>query len=382
MPVAKSVSPPSGNPSRGNPSVPTLACTALVARLGKSDSLRVGARHRSSDRATRAFRLLRTREEARVDMASPVRSRVERSQLEGLKRRRKELLLLARARGTRAIYKRWWSEFVVFAQECGELPLPAAERTVELFVVWLELQGRGSGVRQAVAAIQFYNTVDGHVSPCGGDRVHLLVDAVERVWNENKAKRVRDPFPMEALQHWVSVHAGERLGQWIRDAFVVALGLRTMRRASELAALHMEDVQLVGHHLHVFFRRSKTDQTGRGFVVLVEKSHGSHTCPVRLWKLYLRWRGMKPGLLFESAKGAPLSPSAVSSICKRMVKAAGRSDIVSSHSLRIGGATAALRGGLSKEQIMAVGGWTSHAVERYLRAAEVVQLGTSVRMGL
>ncbi len=339
--VAKSVGPPSRNPS-----VPMLACTALVARFGKSDSLRVGTGHGSSNRKAGAFRLFRARQEARVEMASPVRSRGERSQLERLKRRRKELFLLAR--GTRAIYMRWWSEFVVFVRECGELPLPAAEKMVELFVVWLELQGRGSGVRQAVAAIQFYHMVEGHASPCGGDQVRLLVDAAERVWNENMAKRVRDPFPVEALRHWVSVHAEERLGLWIRDAFVVALGLRTMRRASELAALRMEDVQLVGHHLRVFIRRSKTDQTGQGFEVLVEKSHGSHTCPVRLWKLYLRWRGMKPGLLFESAKGAPLSPSAVSSICKRMVKAAGRSDIVSSHSLRIGALFACSRGGATE----------------------------------
>ncbi len=96
------------------------------------------------------------------------------------------------------------------------------------------------------------------------------------------------------------------------------------------------------------------------------------------------WSGAVAGQdsFFKSVRGAPLSPSTVSSICKRIVKLAGRLENVSSHSLWIGGATAALQGGLSKEQIMAVGGWSSHVAERYLRAAEVAQMRTSVRMGL
>lgn len=76
-----------------------------------------------------------------------------------------------------------------------------------------------------------------------------------------------------------------------------------------------------------------------------------------------------------------LSSSAISTVCRRMVQSAGLDVSVSSHLLRIGGATAAMDGGLSKEQIMAVGGWKSAAVECYLRACEGMQKGLTRRMG-
>ncbi len=86
---------------------------------------------------------------------------------------------LARAQGTRAIYQKWWSEFVTFALEYGKLALPAQERLVELFIVWLELEGRGSGVRQAVAAVRFYHLVQGHKSPESGERIKCSGTCVE-----------------------------------------------------------------------------------------------------------------------------------------------------------------------------------------------------------
>jgi site-specific recombinase XerD len=128
-------------------------------------------------------------------------------------------------------------------------------------------------------------------------------------------------------------------------------------------------------------RRSKTDQSGRGFTVFIEPS-GSATCPVRLMQAYLKQRGCHGGFLFINRRGSPLSAGAISKICQRMVSRAGLNAQVSSHSLRIGGATAAMVGGLSKEQVMAIGGWTSDAVELYMRMNEPTLLGTTRRMGL
>jgi hypothetical protein len=65
-----------------------------------------------------------------------------------------------------------------------------------------------------------------------------------------------------------------------------------------------------------------------------------------------------------------------------MVEEAGIDTKVSLHSLQIGGATAVLEGGMSKEQIMAIGGWRSGAVERYLQAREGMVVNATSRMGL
>ena len=53
----------------------------------------------------------------------------------------------------------------------------------------------------------------------------------------------------------------------------------------------------------------------------------------------------------------------------------------SGHSLRIGGATAAMQAGLTLEQIQTIGGWKSPAVHLYLRLIGTMQLGTSEKMG-
>jgi hypothetical protein len=52
------------------------------------------------------------------------------------------------------------------------------------------------------------------------------------------------------------------------------------------------------------------------------------------------------------------------------------------HSIRISGATLAVLGGLSLEQVMAIGGWRGPAAGEYLRAFVGVALGASARMGL
>jgi len=51
-------------------------------------------------------------------------------------------------------------------------------------------------------------------------------------------------------------------------------------------------------------------------------------------------------------------------------------------SLQIGGATAVMMAGLTREQIMMIGGWSSAAVDRYLWALEMTRLRVSARMGL
>jgi site-specific recombinase XerD len=134
--------------------------------------------------------------------------------------------------------------------------------------------------------------------------------------------------------------------------------------------------------LSIFIARSKVDQAGKGTEIYIEPVVNCCTCPVRLFWKYLEWRGREKGLLFGAAQGGRLSTQAITSICQRMVAAAGLQVRVSSHSLRVGGATAAMMAGLTREQIMTIGGWSSAAVDRYLPALEMTRLRVSARMGL
>jgi integrase len=164
-------------------------------------------------------------------------------------------------------------------------------------------------------------------------------------------ERARDPFLVATLHQWVEGREASEPegGAWLRDAVLVAFGLRTMSRANELAALTSGDVQDKGHLLVICVRRVKTDPVGRGSNVFVE---ASGSCPVRLFRRFMEWHGARGGLLFTTRSGTKMSAGAITSVCRRMVAAVGGNEKVSSHSLRIGGATAAVEGGLTKEQIM------------------------------
>jgi len=71
----------------------------------------------------------------------------------------------------------------------------------------------------------------------------------------------------------------------------------------------------------------------------------------------------------------------ISAVVKRVAEHAGLDGNYSGHSLRIGGATAAVAGGMSMEQIRAIGGWESDAVFLYLRAVGPAMAQASKRMG-
>jgi hypothetical protein len=55
--------------------------------------------------------------------------------------------------------------------------------------------------------------------------------------------------------------------------------------------------------------------------------------------------------------------------------------VVTLHSLRIGSATAAVEGGLTREQAMTISSWESDTVDHYLQARKLATAGVSSKMG-
>ncbi|CAG8856690.1 7265_t:CDS:1, partial [Gigaspora margarita] len=124
--------------------------------------------------------------------------------------------------------------------------------------------------------------------------------------------------------------------------------------ASELATLSLNDFREENGLLWISINRSKTDQQGVEKFIPIELTN-SRFCPIRLWKQYLRVRGNSGKIAFLSNKNGKLTVGAISSIIKRIANHAGLKGRYTSHSLRIGRATAAMKAGLSLPQIMAIG---------------------------
>ncbi len=295
----------------------------------------------------------------------------------------------ALAPSTRRSYATMWSDFAAF---CGTAGVPALPATREVLGRWLASRaasGRGAGSSRALAAVRARHLELGFEDPVRDAWLQRVVAGAERMAAVDRPEReVRAPLPvavvgrlLAVVPSWVglrplqSAYAGATTAQIlaVRDAAVLAVGLRLMRRAGELAALEVSDVRLLPDGTTaVWIRRSKTDQLGAGLLLPLDAT-GGLTCPVAL---LARWLAVRPALLvrgaqtealFVTATGRPLSRPAISSLVARAASSTGFAGKFSGHSMRIGGATAAVSAGASMATVKAVGGWSSNAVRRYIR---------------
>ena len=150
---------------------------------------------------------------------------------------------------------------------------------------------------------------------------------------------------------------------------LVALGFCAFLRWSELRDLRACDLKLCATHMSVFLDRRKNDQFRQGSVVNVARLPSS-SCPVKLLELFLKRGGHQP---FQSLfclcqklgtgyklRQAPLSYSRAREQFRQMISELGLdSNEFGLHSLRSGGASQAVRSGVSGRVWRRHGGWRS-----------------------
>ena len=113
---------------------------------------------------------------------------------------------------------------------------------------------------------------------------------------------------------------------------------------------------------------SKTDPFGTGCFVYLGRS-GHDICPVSALLHYLSLRGDTAGPLFVWRDGSPLSPAQVNFYLRDLLSRAGITGTYSSHSFRIGAATAAAAAGVPEHLIQTMGRWSSMAYLAYVRTS-------------
>jgi len=170
-----------------------------------------------------------------------------------------------------------------------------------------------------------------------------------------------------------------------RNAALAVLGFRAMLRPGELAKLRMKDVKLLQNAILVRLGVTKADQTAQRKPVRIEATL-SVTCPVMLVSAFFRIRlsqyARDKDHFFVSSDGKEMSVPAISNVVSKMAEEAGIQGKFSGHSLRIGGASAALAAGFSIDQVKALGAWKSDAVNQYLQPVLVEQDAVSRSLGL
>jgi len=134
-------------------------------------------------------------------------------------------------------------------------------------------------------------------------------------------------------------------------------------------AIRISDVSFLSNGLlQVRVPSSKTDQSGIGYLILLQPQPNPEICPCRLMRSYLEGRPPLPGPLFCHFDGSPLTRYQFVVILKKTLLRVGVNyKCYSSHSFRIGCATNLSIEGVSDSVIMQLGRWKSDSYKTYIR---------------
>ena len=165
----------------------------------------------------------------------------------------------------------------------------------------------------------------------------------------------------------------------VRDRAILLVEFLSACRGSNLVELDVEDVVLNEQGIDLVLRRSKTDQTGEGFLVAVPLQPDPQLCGASALRGWLDRTGFTEGPLFRAIDrhgriGGRLAVQDVRRMLRRRAERVGLTPSGSkefgSHSLRSGFCTSAAEAGRSIEQIMTqTGHKRADLAIRYVRHA-------------
>ncbi|MFK7990874.1 MAG: tyrosine-type recombinase/integrase [Sandaracinaceae bacterium] len=281
----------------------------------------------------------------------------------------------ARSPETRRAYDGDWRRFAAWCRSLGRAPFPAEPDSVALYLTELAARGRKlATLRRARAAISVAHRGVPE-RPTHHPAVADVIRGVARTQGEPPTRAAA--ISAEQLSAMMAA-CGVGTVRAARDRAMLALGFAGAFRRSALVSLEVEDLRFVERGLEVRLRRDKVDPRREGRIVPVAPSPAHERCPVRAARRWLEASGLTSGPLFRAIRKGPrldasaLHPRAVDRLVKRTGKAAGVVG-VSSHSLRAGFITAAIRKRHPVERIRVVSGHKegSKAFEAYIRFAGI-----------
>ena len=287
----------------------------------------------------------------------------------------------AKASNTIRAYASDWRQFESWCDDRGLEALPARAEAVATYLGVLAQAGRAdSTIGRHFAAIGWQHRQQGHVPPTARDERMVIADTLAGIRREARARPSAKKAAIAAADLLRMIAAVRGIGsKAVRDRAVLALGLASALRRSELVALQLADVQLVKQGARITIRHSKTDQEGEGQVIAIP--NGQTILPVARLKAWVAVRGDAPGPLFirfaanGAMTGLAMSDRAITRIVQKYAALAGLdASVVGAHSLRAGFLTEAARSGASLPKMQEVSRQKKlEVLLGYIRSAELFE---------
>jgi len=269
-------------------------------------------------------------------------------------------------------------KFIEFRLEMGlEMIWPVPEAHILLFISFLSIQQFSpSTINSHIAALSFVHNVNGWVNPTESFMVSKLKEGCRR---SNRRSDGRLPITPSLLSRIINVLPlickSSYEAQLFKAAFLLAFF--GFLRVGELAStkhqdisrlIALNDISFASHTVTLRIRYSKTDQLGNAFYINIQGSSNMELCPVKALLSYLNFRPPHAGPLFIHFNKEAITSAQFSFILKEGIKLLGLCPrFFSSHSFRIGAATAAAICGFNEESIKCFGRWKSSAYRSYIR---------------
>jgi site-specific recombinase XerD len=250
---------------------------------------------------------------------------------------------------TRRAYQSDARVFQAWCAARGLDSLPAEPSTVARFLAAQADSGlKASTIGRRGAAVAYLHKLAGHEPPTSVEAVRSVLRGIRRTVGTASAGKAAatDDLIVEMLKKCPTTVTG------LRDRAILAFGLASACRRSELAALQVSDLRASPDGYRVTIRASKGDQEGAGQEIAVPR--GCRIEPVKAVETWLAAGKISDGPLFRrivrgghiQAEG--LDGQSIAKIVKRYAGLAGLDPAAfSGHSLRRGFLSSAAANGAS-----------------------------------
>ena len=273
----------------------------------------------------------------------------------------------SKASNTIRAYKADIADFVGFCNRHNLKFLPADPNIVSLYLTYLSKTSKFSTLKRRLASISMYHKTKGHYL----DTKHPIISenllGIKRL--KGSIQIGKKPLLINDLKLIIQAINKDKISEFekLKNKSLILIGFSGGFRRSELVALLIEDLEFVEEGVKILIRRSKTDQTGEGFVKGIPYFTNPEYCPVINLKNYINKLNINNGKVFNIC-----DKSVALKLKKYAMKAGLDFNKYAGHSLRSGFATSTAEMGAEERSIMAMTGHKStQMVRRYIKEANL-----------
>ena len=278
-----------------------------------------------------------------------------------------ENLQSSKSKNTVRAYRSDIADFVNFCNRHNLKFLPANPNIVSLYLTDLSKTSKFSTLKRRLASLSMYHKMKGHYLDIKHPIISENLLGIKRI--KGSYQTGKKPILINDLKMIIQAINKDKITEFekLKNKCLILIGFSGGFRRSELVSLLIEDIDFVPEGVKILIRRSKTDQTGEGFVKGIPYFENQEYCPVLTLKKYLKELNLDSGKIFE------ICDKSVAIKIKKYAMLAGLDHKkYAGHSLRSGFATSAAEVGAEERNIMAMTGHKStQMVRRYIKEANL-----------